>query len=69
MSVGLNDIYNSADGTITNKHEKDFHDHHQILCFTQLFESKSERMTLVERKANCLMMICGLRIGKKKGEH
>ena len=47
ISVGLDDICNGADGTITNKHEKDFHDHHWILCFTQLFESKSKRMTLV----------------------
>ena len=85
MSVGLDDICNNADGTITNKHEKDFHHHHQILYFTQVFGSKSERMTLVERKDNCLMMICGLgryndrkkrkkrgsigKDGEKKGEH
>ena len=50
MSVRFDDIFNGANGTITNKHEKDFHDHHRIRCFTQLFQNKSERMTLVWRK-------------------
>ena len=47
MSVRLDDMCNGADGTTTNKHEKDFHDHHRILSFKQVFESKSKRLTLI----------------------
>ena len=40
MTVRFDDIFNGADGTITNKHEKDLHDYHRIRCFTQTFPEK-----------------------------
>ena len=54
MTVRFVDIFNGADGTITNKHEKDFHDYHWIRCFTQTFpeQERTNDIGLAKRKTS-----------------